>query len=45
MEEYPDMKCKCGNLIPDLHYCEQCNQINFGKRKMSVVGGAILSPK
>lgn len=36
--KHPSIKCKCGDMIPDMQYCEKCRQVNFGKRKMKVVG-------
>ena len=29
--------CKCGNKVPDMKYCSDCGEINFGKRKIVVV--------
>jgi hypothetical protein len=43
-KKHPDIKCKCGDMIPDMNYCEKCNQGNFGKRKLVIVGGILKSP-
>jgi len=29
--------------IPDMEYCQKCKRINFGKRKIVVVGEIILT--
>lgn len=37
-DHHPPIKCECGDMIADLHFCPKCKRGNLGNRKMVVVG-------
>lgn len=37
-------RCKCGDIIPDMHRCDTCLMANLGNRKLVVVGSVKKRP-
>lgn len=44
-KKHPDIICKCGDKIKDLHICPKCKQCNLGKRQIKVVKLKCLGDK